>query len=198
MTVLLGAGLGGLALILLVVGGIMLFGGGSGSGSSGKSNSPSSGSSSPPVAQNPGPAVKPPADNKPSGASFIADVTNLLPNDAETVVNYQIDKLHDSGLGQAALAPGAFSEKAFDDAFSFPFYGEDGKGVERVVTAISNTNHWVFTVLHAQKNVTIDKDRLIASLQLEAHPAVNGMVAYSVKRDLDRARHAAGEGQPAA
>ncbi len=101
------------------------------------------------------------------------------------IINYQIDKLHDSGLGEAALAPGAFSEKAFADTFSFPFYADGDKGVERVVTAISNTNHWVFTVLHTQKNAAIDKEKLIASLQLEAHPPVNGLIAYSVKRDLD-------------
>ena len=154
--------------------------------STSKSNSnPPSGGSGTPTAQNPAGAKAGPGDNKPSAASFIADVTNLLPNDAETVVNYQIDKLHDSGLGEAALAPGAFSETAFADTFSFPFYADGGKGVERVVTAISNTNHWVFTVLHAQKGVVIDKDKLIASLQLEVHPPVNGMIAYSVKRDLD-------------
>ena len=186
MTVLLGAGLGGLALILLIVGGWVVLSGGSGNSTSKSNSNPPSGGSGTPMTQNPGPGAKAgPGDNKPSAASFIADVTNLLPNDAETVVNYQIDKLHDSGLGEAALAPGAFSETAFADTFSFPFYADGGKGVERVVTAISNTNHWVFTVLHAQKGVVIDKDKLIASLQLEVHPPVNGMIAYSVKRDLD-------------
>ena len=183
---LLGAGLGGLALLLLIVGGVMLFGGGSAAAST-KPSTPPPGGSGPPMTQNPGPAVKPGAgDNKPPTAQFIADVTNLLPNDAETVVNYQIDKLHDSGLGQAALGtPARSARTAFADTFSFPFYADGDKGVERVVTAISNTNHWVFTVLHTQKNAAIDKDKLIASLQLEAHPPVNGMIAYSVKRDLD-------------
>ena len=172
--------------MLLIVGGFMLFGGGGSSSSPSKPGGAAPGGSGMPVAQNPGPGVTPGAgENKPSSGSFIADVTNLLPNDAETVVNYQIDKLHDSGLGQAALAPGAFSEKAFNDTFSFPLYADGGKGVERVVTAVNNTNHWMFTVLHAQKGLTIDKDKLIASLQLEAHDPVNGMVAYSVKRDLD-------------
>ncbi len=57
--------------------------------------------------------------------------------------------------------------------------------MECVLTAVSHTNNWVFTVLQTQKGVTINKDVLIANLQLEAHDPVNGLTPYSVKRDLD-------------
>ena len=190
MTVIIGASLAGLALVLLIVGGLFMagvFGGKSADSGSSKPNDPGPGGTTPQT-QKPGPGVNPqPNKPGPAGAAFISDVTNLLPNDSETVVNYQIDKLHNSALGQAALSPGVFSEKAFQDTFTFPLYADGGRGVERVVTAVSHTNNWVFTVLHTQKAVTINKDALIANLQLEAHDdqAVNGLVPYSVKRDLD-------------
>ncbi|HVS36129.1 MAG TPA: hypothetical protein VMS17_11160, partial [Gemmataceae bacterium] len=184
-TVIIGASLGGLAVLAVVVCILVMTLGGKGNNSS-SSNSNNNSSNNQQPNNNPQPGPKPPPNFvPPPGGVFIADVTNLLPNDAEAVVNYQIDRLHDSGLGQSALSPGAFSEKAFRDTFSFPLYTADGKGVERVVTAISHTKNWIFSILHTQKGLTINKDNVIASLQLDGLDEVNGLKPYSVKRDFD-------------
>ncbi len=126
-------------------------------------------------------------DKKPDGPPplAVADISNLLPNDSEAVVNLQIDKLYGSGFRQAALrTPGAFNESAFKGVFGFPLHDAAAKdGLQRVVSALNNSNHWVFTVLRTMK--PFNKDQLITNLQLDAQPAVNGLTPYSVKRDLD-------------
>ena len=115
----------------------------------------------------------------------MADISNLLPNDSEAVFNYQIDKLSSSSFRDAALqTSGAFNEAAFKSTFGFPLYDSATKdGVQRVVTALSDSKHWVFTVLRTMK--PINREKLIDSLGLEALPEVNKLTVYSVKHDLD-------------
>ena len=58
----------------------------------------------------------------------VDDVSNLLPNDSEAVVNYQIDKLSASSFRDAALqTSGAFNEAAFKNTFGFPLYDPTAK-----------------------------------------------------------------------
>jgi hypothetical protein len=186
-TLILGGVLGLLALGLLAVGAMYasgVFGTGK-SESSSTSSSSGGGTNSGPMAVTdpaPGGEVK---NEAPAAPLNVTDVSNLLPNDSETVINYQIDKLSGSSFRDAALqTSGAFNEGGFKNTFGFPLYDAATKdGVQRVVTAVSNSKHWVFTVVRTMK--PINREKLIANLSLEAQPAVNGLTVYSVKSDMD-------------
>jgi Protein of unknown function (DUF1559) len=190
-TVILGGVLGLLALGLLGFGAMFAFGvfGGSaktdsGSSSGSGSSSSSSSNSGPQAASDatPGADVK---KDEPGAAGNVGDISNLLPNDTEAVVNYQIDKLSASSFRDAALqTTGAFNEAAFKSTFGFPLHDSTTKdGLQRVVTALNNSKHWVFTAVRTMK--PIKKEKLIESLGLEALPPVNGLAVYSAKQDMD-------------
>jgi hypothetical protein len=187
-TLLIGIGLAGVALIGLVIGGLALaFGGGDtpaappgkppgGGGFAGGGNA---GGGTPGDADKPGGAG---GDTKPadvSKASQAADVSNLLPNDTQAVVNLNIDKILGSSVNLAALGtPGAFNPTSFAQTFSFPL-----DALARVVLALNMDKRTVFSVLRTAK--PYDRDRVMASLQLEPQTAVKGLNYFKVKRSLD-------------
>src|ERR1019366_7965961 len=187
MTLILGGVLGLLAVGLLAFGALFamgFLGGSTKSDSSSSSSSNNNSSTSGPTAA-PDPVGGDGKKDAPSAPLKVQDVSNLLPNDSEAVVNYQIDKLSGSCFRDAALGTaGAYSESAFKNTFGFPLHDANAKeGVQRVVTALNNSKHWVFTVLRTMK--PINREKLIAGLGLEALPPVNGLTVYSVKGDLD-------------
>jgi hypothetical protein len=178
---IIGIALAGVALIGLVVGGLFVagvFGGGDGKqakGGGGKT------AGSPGVASDEG--EKPPTnpgDKKPAdeGPAVTYDISNLLPNDSQAVVNYNIDKLLSSSVKHAAFRPGAFSEQQFTRTFGFPI-----DGVTRVVQAFSGDQKTVFSVMRTAKKY--DRGKLTAGLLLEQQPAIKGLNYFKVKRPLD-------------
>jgi flagellar basal body-associated protein FliL len=187
-TVILGGVLGLLALGLLAVGAMFafgVFGGSTKPDSSSNSGSSSSSNNSGPQAATENASGAEGAKETPAASLREPDISNLLPNDSEAVFNYQIDKLSSSSFRDAALqTSGAFNEAAFKNTFGFPLYDSAAKdGVKRVVTAVNNSKHWVFTAVRTMK--PINRENLIQSLGLEALPEVNKLTAYSVKHDLD-------------
>src|SRR5260370_33290205 len=129
-TLLIGIGLAGVAVIALIIGGLYIggvFGGGDnkqalnpgGPGKPGRSGSPDGGGT-PDGGNNPpgeDPNKKLPEVSKPT----VADISNLLPNDTQAVVNLNVDKLLASSFNKAALGtPGSFNGPQFARTFVFP------------------------------------------------------------------------------
>jgi hypothetical protein len=134
MTLILGIGLAAVAVLVMVVGVIYWAtsgggggtrGGGGGGGGGGMTNNGGTGDEQPAVVQ----------QTKPAGPA-LGDITNLLPNDAEAVRSFNVDRLLNSAVGKAVFQPdagtnpGGFRFDAFQRVMSFPF-----ADVNRVVWA---------------------------------------------------------------
>ena len=186
-----GIGVAAVAFIGLVIGGLfiggvlVLGGGGSppkGGGGGGLTNN--GGPQGAGIGGNTGDNTTNPLDpNKKPGAaesgSQLTDISNLLPNDTQAVVNLNIDAISSSSLKMAALrTPGAFSEQQFTKSFSFPI-----DAVTRVVIALNTDKKTVFSVMRTTK--PFDREKVSTSLQLEKQEAVAGLNYFLVKRTLD-------------
>jgi hypothetical protein len=96
----------------------------------------------------PGDPPTPAANVRPSPAG---DITNLLPNDAQTVLSIHTDRLRSSTLGQ----------QAFESRFGFKpdtFRLKFGLGIEemtRLVRAENLDQAWTFNVLRTNRPVTL-------------------------------------------
>jgi DNA-directed RNA polymerase subunit RPC12/RpoP len=130
--------------------------------------------------------VKPPDDPREQKAVpaadpgvLAADVSNLLPNDTETVLDLPIPRLLGPAFKQAAFAtPNAFSANAFRKTFGFPI--ED---VRRIVTAGSRAGDWIFSVVRTAKPV--NEETLVAHLRLVPGGKVGDLDYYVIRRPLD-------------
>jgi flagellar basal body-associated protein FliL len=194
MTLILGIGLGLVAVVGLVVGAVIFFSSGSKSGGGSKGGAATSGANAPaPPGTNPqaGNTATEAAkdkdkdkekDPKPaaSSSSAVADVSNLLPNETETVVSLNIPLLLRSSINKAALhTPGTFQDANFRKSFGFSI-----QDVERVILAYQAQPHnGVFSVMRTSKPVP--HDQLVANLRLEGPTEVNGLKLYLVRKHLD-------------
>jgi hypothetical protein len=183
-TLIIGIGLAGVAVIELLVGGLFMAGvfGGGGDNKQASNNRPGGGS--PPGGGVPDGGANPEGDGSKSKPPEVpppatADISNLLPNDTQAVVNLNVDKIMGSSLNRAALdTPGAFNAAHFARNFGFPI-----EAVTRVVLGLNMQKRTVFSVMRTAK--PYDRDKLIASLQLDKMPPVKGLDYFRVKRSLD-------------
>jgi hypothetical protein len=151
-TLVLGLGLAGVAVVLLGVGGWLLFnrpsstgGGGSTPGTPGPGAVADAGAPGDP--ENP----EPPREEA-KGGSVTApglEVSNLLPNGTDTVINVNVKDLVPSTLGRALFdTPGAFTEESVQQWLGIPL-----RAIDRVVSAESLKDRWTFTVLRTNKPI---------------------------------------------
>ena len=106
---ILGIGLGLVAVVLLIVGGIVLFGGDSSSDDSSNktvSNTSQTSSGDSPPSKIPG-LTPPPTEEKPKEVpprrGHEPPVTNLLPNDTEGIVDMRVDRACNGALGKIVI-----------------------------------------------------------------------------------------------
>lgn len=166
---LLGIGLGVVAVIGLVVAGILIFG-----GDDPKPNT----NNNPPPAPKPVEA-QPQPDKTPAYAG--KDITNLLPNDSDFILRINLDKAFEGQLGSIAFkSAGTFSESAFRTKLGISL-----AEIEDFVTAMNVKDNWRFSVIRASR--VIDKNDLTTRLALAPAPdsPLGGMPYYVIGADLD-------------
>lgn len=173
-TLYIGIGLGTVALAALIGGGILLFGG--------SPPTPSKGSGPPPNANAGTKTEQTKEETKPAEAGEaggVADITNLLPNETQVLLTYDVEKVLNSSVKLALLEkPGTFSESAFNKTFGFPI-----ENVKRILTALVPQGDAVFSVLRSGKS--INREQLTKSLKLTPEKPINGFEYFTVHGDLD-------------
>jgi DNA-directed RNA polymerase subunit M/transcription elongation factor TFIIS len=172
-----GIALAAVAVLALAVGGYFLL---SGDDSDDKPNrSPSGG---PPQAQNDGGQVKkedkPPEPSKPRPRQ--EDITNLLPNDTQVVLNLPLEHLlGNAKVNQALLnTPGAFHVGAFQGV-----WGIVPTDVRRVVLGVNAQKKTVFSVMRT--SVPLQEKKIADRLKLKSEAPINGLKYYLVQKPLD-------------
>jgi hypothetical protein len=178
---LVGAGLGGVALVVLgIVGYMLVFGddkpkpkptGGPVTTNTQPSTTPNqpattpntaanttppAGDTTPPPMQTPAvaPAVAPAAVVLDPGVQNpVSEVTNLLPNDTHRVIDINMDRMRNSTIGQLAFDPPlGFKPETFTTGF--------GLGVDEMVRLVRGENaelHWSFNIIKTRDAVTLEK-----------------------------------------
>jgi hypothetical protein len=166
-----GIGLGVVAVIGLVVVGIIIFGGGSNNNSSGSSSSSSSNTKT----NQPNPAPKP-ADTSntnagnaaanaggntdPGDTSGQVNITNLLPNDTQSVTSVLVNKLAGSTLGGAMFSSSSgFRPEMVNDGLGLPM-----QSMSRYIRAESIKNGWAFNVIQMFPSYNININDLKTKL----------------------------------
>jgi hypothetical protein len=166
-TLILGIGLGAVALILLGVGGYFLFSGGSETKTATKSGG--------------GGSTTPSTDNTEKDAApekAFTDPKNLLPNEVDAVRAIAMDQFVQSGAGQATFGtPGAFSSEKFKQKFGLP-----PEEITNLVTGYNHVQNWVFNIIRTSKPV---KRETFANLVLKPATPIEGFNYDIVNADLD-------------
>jgi hypothetical protein len=184
MLLIVGGGLGLVAVIGLIVVGIILFGGdssssGSGSGTAGKGGSGTSagtnaGARPNPVANagTPGGATTPGASTGASATApeqddaALANVSNLLPNDSQAVYSVNIHRYSASTLGGATFRPGGgFRPESFRDALGLPL-----EQMSRFLRAESLKNKWAFNIVQMHPSFSVKPDALKGKIGAQKGP----------------------------
>jgi uncharacterized protein (TIGR03067 family) len=151
--IIIGASLGVVAVIAIAVCAYAFWPSGDSGSSSGGSSSPPGGVASTPTTPTPGEgqpggATAPPPGEQRPATPQLPNVTNLLPNDTQTVVAYPLSVTIGSALKAAGIdeAEGGFRVERFRQQMGF---GLDE--VNRLITALNSKDDWVFTVLQTKK-----------------------------------------------
>jgi uncharacterized protein (TIGR03067 family) len=170
-----GISLAAVAVIALAVGAVFLFSGDKPDKSSGppaSANSAKSGEGDE-VAKTPDPEKDKPKPRQP-------DVTNLLPNDSQAVLNLPLDHLLGNPKVSQAMVrtPGAFHEGAFQRV-----WGISPTDVSRVVLACNTEQKTVFSVMRTRS--ALKEDKIVAALQLKPEAPVAGQKYYLLTKPLD-------------
>lgn len=178
----IGVGLGVVAVVALIGGGILLFGGSKGpsSGQSSSTPPPSKPSTATPAVQV---AAAEPAPAAPVADGPVDDITNLLPNETALLYKIDMDRLMDSSVKAAMLEwPGAFTESAFQKTFGCPV-----ANLKTVLTAVMPKEKAdeaaFFSILKFDK--PINRSQLSGILKLTPLPTINGYESFTVVGDLD-------------
>lgn len=108
------------------------------------------------------------------------DISNLLPNDAQFVLNMPLEHLTGNAkVNQALLkAPGSFHEGAFQRT-----WGVSPSEIRRVVLAGNVDNKTLFSVMRTSSQMK--EKQIIEKLNLKPEPAINGLRYYLAKKPLD-------------
>jgi DNA-directed RNA polymerase subunit M/transcription elongation factor TFIIS len=174
---IVGIALAAVAVVALAVGAVFLF---KGDDSDDKPNAsrPSGNANAP---SNSGEQEKPKDAPKPEGPRpRQEDITNLLPNDAQVVLNLPMEHLlGNNKVNQALLnTPGSFHVGTFQS-----IWGIAPSDVRRVVLAASVEKKYVFSVMRTK--VQLKEKQIVETLQLKAEEPINGLKYYLVKKPLD-------------
>ncbi|HLW67227.1 MAG TPA: DUF1559 domain-containing protein [Gemmataceae bacterium] len=167
-----GIGLGVLAVIGLVVVGIIIFGG-SGNNSSGSSSSSNSSNSSKPGTTSPPskPTTDPNAGKsdssenaggnaEPGDSSGQVNISNLLPNETQSVNNVFVNKFTNSTPGGAMFSSTAgFRREMCKDQLGLPL-----ESMMHFIRAENVKNGWVFNVVQMSPKYSIDINELKSKL----------------------------------
>src|SRR5207248_906589 len=111
------------------------------------------------------------------------NITNLLPNDTQSVVHLWVDPLMSSSLKKAALdTPGAFNKAAFKNVFGFDF-----SDVQEVVLALNGGKNgvggWAFSVVRLKRSLTQgERDKLRENLKLTDEKPEGASRGYQIVR----------------
>jgi flagellar basal body-associated protein FliL len=175
---IVGIGLAAVAVVALAVGAVFLF-----SGDKPDSPKSSGGSASmpPPNAGASGETKKTDAkEEPPAPRPRQEDVTNLLPNDSQAVLNLPLQQMFaHPRIKQALLhTPGAFSEAAFQR-----IWGVGPNDVQRVVLAYNTEKKTVFSVMRTK--AALKEEQIVAALKLKPEAPVGGAKYYLLTRPLD-------------
>jgi len=188
----LGLALAGVGVIVLAVGGFLLFGN---KGSSAK-KAPSGGGARPDLVQNanqgnaneqpgegkgpkkkPGPEqpVVPPVAVPAAGP----ELTNLLPAQAQHVLHVFVKDVLDPStlLGEAAFQPGALNDEDFKQRLGFSL-----KAVDDLIRAENYSKSWAFTLVHLKE--AVEEKALTEALGLEpaAGSPLNGQTFFKMAK----------------
>jgi hypothetical protein len=168
--------LAGVAVIALAIGGYFLF---SSDGSEERQTPtrPTGGS----AANNSGEVEKPKEAPKPEGPRpRQEDITNLLPNNTQIVLNLPMEHLlGNSKVSQALLnTPGSFSVGAFQSIWGIP-----PTDVRRVVQAVNVEKKTMFSVMRTK--VQLKEKDIVAALKLKEEAPINGLRYYLIKKPID-------------
>jgi hypothetical protein len=153
MVVILGVGLAACALIVLGVGGYFLF-------IAGKDN----GSSAGPItrSQVTGRGTSRDTTKKESSSSDpkLVEISNLLPNESQNVLNLNVKDLVNGSIGRAAFdTPGAFKKKELR-----PKLGMSIEDIDQLLLAWNSAKGWTFAVIRTDKPLATDF-KTVANLQ---------------------------------
>lgn len=153
----LGLALAGVAVVLLGVAAFLAFSG----GDSGKKTATGPNTTPPPPA--PSAVVEKKEEPKVEAGPSLADISNMLPNETQVVINISVPELTKSTIGQAAFnTPGAFESSTLDRKLGVPM-----NDIERVIVAANKAQDWVFCVVRTVEGKTINLDRVKAALHLK-------------------------------
>src|SRR5262245_4198598 len=170
---IVGIGLGVVAVIGLVVGGILLFSGDSGSGKSSGGTSGGGGSSN--VSRNTGSSSNPannssgtsntstntqPEQQKPTPPEKgLVTASNLLPNDTQVVYSVNVGRFMDSALGGSAFRSASGYQMTTFENMGLPL-----NKMIRFLRAESVKNKWVFNVVNMDQSYSLKADVLKGKL----------------------------------
>jgi hypothetical protein len=171
---IVGIVLAAVAVIALAVGAVFLFSGDSDEEKGGGRQSASAAAANDPNAQAPEKKAEP-AGPKPR----VDDITNLLPNDTQMVVNLPLEFLFGNAKVRQALlmTPGAFHEGAFQRT-----WGIAPANVRRVVLGYNAEKNTVFSIMRTSEQ--LNEDQIVGGLKLKAEEPINGFKHYIVKKPI--------------
>src|SRR5579875_378160 len=108
------------------------------------------------------------------------DITNLLPNDTQIVLNMPLEHLlGNAKINQALLnTPGAFHAGAFQSIWGIP-----PVEIRRVVLAANAEKKTVFSVMRTK--MPLMEKQVVQRLKLKAEEPISGLKYYLVKKPLD-------------
>ena len=196
--IIAGAGIGVLAVAVLVVVGIFVLGGDDGkpSGSSGATSAsrPSGPTGGAPSGPTSGPSMTPPGGNQPAAGDAtagqakdekpavdpsLATATNLLPNDTQVVYSLHVPRFLASPIGNAAFrSASGYQLSMFRDGLGLPV-----EHMQHFVRAENLKHNWVFNVVQMAPTYTLNVELLKEKLgsQKGAKSPIKGHEYYLIK-----------------
>jgi hypothetical protein len=176
---IVGIALAAVAVIALAVGGVFLFSGDSSDDT--KSSSRPSANAAPKSATETKPAAEVKKAEAPKGPKPLQeDITNLLPNDSQVVINLPMEQLAGHArINQAMLkTPGSFFEAAFQRT-----WGIAPTDIRRVVWTSNAKKKTSFSVMRT--SAALNEKQIVTDLKLKPEKEIEGFKYYLVKKPLD-------------
>ncbi|HTU89761.1 MAG TPA: TIGR03067 domain-containing protein [Gemmataceae bacterium] len=172
-----GIGLAAVAVIALAVGAVFLF---TGDDSSDKPTRSSSSTNIAPANADNKVETSPEAPKEEGPRPRQDDISNLLPNDTQIVLNLPLEHLLGNDKANQALlkTPGSFHEGAFQSV-----WGITPAEIRRVVFAINAEKKTSFSVMRT--SAQMKEKEIVEKLKLKPETPINGLKYYVVKKSFD-------------
>ena len=120
----------------------------------------------------PGSGTEPPKPGAATTSDLYAELTNLLPNDAQGIIHVPFKELHKSTIGNLAFdVPGAFSSETFEKRVGLRL-----DEIERSVHASNYQKNWSYHVIRTTRPINFEAVRK----QLNLQPLPGGKSDYLV------------------